>query len=70
MRATAKNSRSNPFFSFLKEKKGEPSDTPRLFEKERKIGGKKVIISQTSSKELSDLIAEDMLKVVRRTLKH
>lgn len=69
MRPTVENSKYSPFFSFLKDKKPEPLAAPRLFEKERRIAGKKVIISQTSTEELSDLIAEDMLKDVWKTLK-
>ncbi len=68
MRLTIENCMCNPFFSFLKDKKPMPSAVPRFFEKEHKIAGKKVIISQTSTEELSDLIAEDMLKVVRKNL--
>ncbi len=68
MRLTIENSMCNPFFSFLKDKKTTPSAVSRFFEKEHKIAGKKVIISQTSTEELSDLIAEDMLKVVRKNL--
>ncbi len=70
MKLTVENSKCSPFFSFVKDKKSLPATAPGLFEKERRIGSRKVIISQTSAEELSDLIAEDMLKVVRKTLKH
>jgi hypothetical protein len=65
---TIENSMCNPFYSFLKDKKTIPSAVPRFFEKEHRIAGKKVIISQTSTEELSDLIAEDILQVVRKNL--
>ncbi len=59
---------NNPFSSFSKEDKNSHFIRERFFEKERLIGGKKVIISQTSADELSDLISTDLLIIVKDTL--